>query len=177
MLDNKKVIVFGAAGLLGFQLCQDILKQGAYLIAVDLDVEVLRDKFSSIAYENCFELHGCNVNIDNDVQSIYKSYNNIDGVVNCVYPRNSSYGKHFYDVTIENFNDNVSLNVGSSFLLMQTTAKYFRKYKNPVSFVNISSIYGVISPDFDIYKGTNMTMPVEYSAIKSAVLHLSLIHI
>jgi NAD(P)-dependent dehydrogenase (short-subunit alcohol dehydrogenase family) len=39
--------------------------------------------------------------------------------------------------------------------------------------VNLSSIYGVVAPDFDIYKDTTMTMPVEYAAIKSAVIQLT----
>ena len=39
--------------------------------------------------------------------------------------------------------------------------------------VNISSIYGVVAPKFEIYDNTKMTMPIEYSAIKSALLHLN----
>jgi NAD(P)-dependent dehydrogenase (short-subunit alcohol dehydrogenase family) len=34
-------------------------------------------------------------------------------------------------------------------------------------------IDGVIAPKFEIYEGTAMTMPAEYAAIKSAVIHLS----
>ena len=37
----------------------------------------------------------------------------------------------------------------------------------------MSSIYGVIPPRFDIYANTSMTMPVEYSAIKAGLLHLT----
>lgn len=173
MLENKKIIVFGAAGLLGSKLCKSLLEQGAHVIAVDLHIEVLKSKFSCVTNHDCLELQECDVNIDTDVQSIFEIDENIEGVVNCVYPRNRDYGKHFYDVNIESFNENLSLNVGSSFLLMQTAAKYFNENKNPISFVNISSIYGVVSPDFDIYKGTNMTMPVEYSAMKAAVLHMA----
>jgi NAD(P)-dependent dehydrogenase (short-subunit alcohol dehydrogenase family) len=36
----------------------------------------------------------------------------------------------------------------------------------------MSSIYGVIAPRFEVYKGTEMTTPVEYAAIKSALIHL-----
>jgi len=41
------------------------------------------------------------------------------------------------------------------------------------SIVSLSSIYGVIAPRFDIYEGTDMTMPVEYAAIKSGIIHLT----
>ena len=42
------------------------------------------------------------------------------------------------------------------------------KQKNG-SIINISSIYGSLAPDFTIYKGTNMTMPAAYSAIKGGI--------
>ena len=51
-------------------------------------------------------------------------------------------------------------------------SKYFKRqgYGN---IVNISSVYGVIAPRFEIYKDTSMTMPVEYSVIKSGLIHLT----
>jgi NAD(P)-dependent dehydrogenase (short-subunit alcohol dehydrogenase family) len=39
--------------------------------------------------------------------------------------------------------------------------------------INIASIYGVIAPKFEIYKSTELTTPVEYSAIKSGIIHLN----
>ena len=39
--------------------------------------------------------------------------------------------------------------------------------------INMSSIYGVMAPRFEVYQGTPMTMPVEYAAIKSGLLHLT----
>ncbi len=41
------------------------------------------------------------------------------------------------------------------------------------SIVNISSIYGIVGPDFDVYKGTEMIMPAAYSAIKGGVINFS----
>ena len=56
---------------------------------------------------------------------------------------------------------------------MQQCAAYFKREQNDFSLVNISSIYGVVAPKFEVYDNTKMTMPVEYAAIKSALLHLS----
>ena len=44
---------------------------------------------------------------------------------------------------------------------------------NGENIVNISSIYGVIAPKFEVYQNTSMTMPVEYAAIKSGLIHLT----
>lgn len=62
--------------------------------------------------------------------------------------------------------------LGGYFLVSQQMAKYFQKqgYGNIVS---MSSIYGVIAPKFEIYADTAMSMPPEYAAIKSALLHLT----
>jgi NAD(P)-dependent dehydrogenase (short-subunit alcohol dehydrogenase family) len=56
---------------------------------------------------------------------------------------------------------------------MQQCAKYFSRTNEPFSLVNISSVYGVISPKFEIYNNTPMTMPAEYAVIKSSLIHLS----
>ena len=37
----------------------------------------------------------------------------------------------------------------------------------------MASVYGVVAPNFQIYTGTEMTMPVEYAAIKAGLLNLS----
>jgi NAD(P)-dependent dehydrogenase (short-subunit alcohol dehydrogenase family) len=49
---------------------------------------------------------------------------------------------------------------------------YFAKQESG-AIVNMSSIYGVMAPRFEIYANTPMTMPVEYAAIKSGVVHLT----
>jgi NAD(P)-dependent dehydrogenase (short-subunit alcohol dehydrogenase family) len=41
------------------------------------------------------------------------------------------------------------------------------------SIVNLASIYGVVAPDFSIYEGSTMTMPVAYAAIKGGVIAFS----
>ncbi len=38
------------------------------------------------------------------------------------------------------------------------------------SIVNISSIYGVVGPDFSIYEGTDMTMPAFYAFDKGGMI-------
>ena len=41
------------------------------------------------------------------------------------------------------------------------------------SVVNIGSIYGSIGPDFNLYEGSNLTMPAAYSAIKGGVINFT----
>ena len=184
LLENKTILVAGAAGLLGSHVVEELLKHGAKVIATDVSQELVAQRLSAL---------GLNIDTDTDtntdsadvkcqalnlldekgVRYFFQSINTLDGAVNCSYPRNKAYGKHFYDVDLANFNENVSLHLGSAFLFTQQCAAYFEKNQAPLSVVNMSSIYGVVAPKFDVYDNTQMTTPVEYAAIKSAIQHIS----
>lgn len=176
MMTDKKILVMGAGGLLGANLVDESLKHGASIIAVDSDKERMTERLNKLGvdvHSPIIETVTLDVTNENAVKKFFSALSHIDGVVNATYPRNKNYGAHFFDVVLESFNENISLHLGSSFLLMQQCALYFKKNQKALSVVNISSVYGVIAPKFNIYDDTNMTMPVEYAAIKSALLHLN----
>lgn len=176
LLKNKTILVTGAGGLLGSNLISVILSHGANVIATDINIDIISEKLIATGIDinqKNITLGTLDINNEKDVKTFFLSAESIDGAVNTAYPRNKKYGSHLFDVTLESFNDNISLHLGSAFLFNQQCAAYFNKYKKPFSLINISSIYGVIAPRFDIYKNTPMTMPVEYAAIKAAIQHLS----
>jgi len=176
LLENKTFLVAGAGGLLGTKLVAAILGQGASVIAADLKVESMKERLNTIGVDienRNLSLISLDITSESSVQVLFSSGLKIDGAVNATYPRNKSYGAHFFDVTLESFNENLSLHLGSMFLFTQQCAKYFKQQQAAFALVNISSIYGVVAPKFDIYDNTQMTMPVEYAAIKSATLHLN----
>ncbi|PWB36016.1 flagellin modification protein A [Pseudomonas sp. SDI] len=176
MLKDKRILVAGAGGLLGSTLSAALLGEGAHVIAADIDESLMNERLRQQGIEQDNPLL-TRVSLDlNDVaavDSFFGALGELDGAVNCTYPRNKRYGAKLFDVTLADFNENVSLHLGSSFLFMQQCAKYFQRVQRPFSLVNISSIYGVVAPKFEVYADTPMTMPVEYAAIKSALIHLS----
>lgn len=176
MLKDKKILVAGAAGLLGATLVKELLVQGAKVVAVDISLERLDSRLAALGInENNADVTRRQIDLADKtaVTDMFDQLVGLTGAVNCSYPRNKNYGRHFFDVTPEDFNDNISLNLGSSFLFMQQCAAYFKRTETPFSLVNISSVYGVVAPKFEIYNNTPMTMPVEYAAIKSGLIHLS----
>ena len=78
-----------------------------------------------------------------------------------------------YRKFVQTFSENLELQLGSLFLVLQQSARYFLDKQLPFSLVNIASIYGVVSPRFEIYKNTKMTTPIEYAISKSATIHLN----
>ena len=106
------------------------------------------------------------------IKKYHSQFGKIDAVVNTCYPKGKFYGRSLNDLSIDNFNDNVSLHLGSYFLVMQQFGDYFKRNKYG-NLINISSIYGTLTPRFNIYENTKIHLPVEYVAVKSAIIQLT----
>ena len=175
LVKDKIVVVTGGAGLLGKTFCQEIANNGGVAVVAEYDIAIAQKLCTSLQNDNIVPAQ---INItDKDsiialINNISQKYGKIDALVNSAYPRNKNYGKHFFEVTYDDFCENIGMNLGGYFLTSQQFATYFEKqgYGN---IINLASIYGVIAPRFEIYDNTPMTMPVEYAAIKSGLIHLS----
>lgn len=163
--DSKTVIVIGGAGLIGESLASAINDIGWNAIIADRQEAITNDKdlIVDITSKSSIELL---------ISSAAKRYGKIDGVINSAFPRNNNYGRKFEEVTFEDFTENLTMHLGGYFLVMQRFALYFKEHSGG-NIINLASIYGVIPPRFEIYKGTSMTSAVEYAAIKSALIHLT----
>lgn len=178
MLLNKVIVVAGGAGRIGRELVRAIAASGGLAIIADTDEasgQALATELRGSAGLRA-EFHRLDITSADSAQTVianlHDKFGRIDALVNSAYPRNRQYGRKFEAVTYEDFCQNLSLHVGGYFLTSQQFAGYFKKQRGG-GIVNIASIYGVVPPRFEIYEGTEMTMPVEYAAIKSAVIHLT----
>jgi len=178
-LKGKIIIITGGAGLLGQEFCKAVVQDGGIAVIADINEtvgEAVRVKLSSeLNSKNiCFEKLNITdeVSINTMIDNLKEKFGKIDGLVNNAYPRNKNYGKKFEEVKYEDFCENTNMHVGGYFLVSQQISNFF-KTQGFGNIINISSIYGVIAPKFEIYDNTQMTMPVEYAVIKSAVIHLT----
>lgn len=136
MLAGKKILVAGAGGLLGSKICKALLEQGAEVVAVDINRDAVLEKLATQTadLENSkIQSIALDMNDEPEVMAFFESLSDIDGVVNSMYPRNDQYGSHFEDVSLESFNQNTSLNIGSAFLLLKSCVAYFKKHQKPMS--------------------------------------------
>ena len=166
MVEGKVVVVIGAGGLLGRDFVRGIAEQGGHPVLADIVEPQTSDHLTIRVDINSTPSVLALIN------TVHTRYGRIDAVVNSAYPRNAQYGRKFFEVTHEDFCENISLNLGGMFLVCQKMAEYFQQQGHG-NIINIASIYGVTAPKFEIYENTAMTMPVEYAAIKSAVIHLT----
>jgi NAD(P)-dependent dehydrogenase (short-subunit alcohol dehydrogenase family) len=179
MLKDQIVVVTGGAGLIGQSFIKSIVKKNGIAIIADIDSELgeaVKLKLRKELKTNNIDFVKMDVtskqSLISSISYLDDKYHKIDALINNAYPRNSKYGRHFFDVELEDFIENSGMNLGGYFLTSQQYAKYFQNqgYGN---IINISSIYGVIAPKFEIYKNTSMTVPVEYAVIKSGQIHLT----
>jgi NAD(P)-dependent dehydrogenase (short-subunit alcohol dehydrogenase family) len=179
LIKGKVIVITGGAGLIGQEFAKAIIDQGGMVIIADIDEERMQCVSKELSQElksdsvDFFKLDITSKNsISECIEYVNGKYKRIDALINNAYPRNKNYGRHFFDVEYDDFVENLGMNLGGCIIPSQLFSLYFQKqgYGN---IVNISSIYGVIAPKFEIYNNTEMTMPVEYAAIKSGMLHLT----
>lgn len=178
VLTDKVIVVIGAAGLLGQQFCKAIAKNGGTVVVADRNLANANRVADEIAQEHPGKVSSLSMDITNKdsiiaaITQVHENHGAIDAIVNSAYPRNSGYGKRMEDVTYSDFSENVSMHLGGYFLVAQQFTDFFRK-QGRGNIINMSSIYGVMAPRFEIYETTSMTMPVEYAVIKSGLLNLT----
>jgi len=172
-------VISWGAGLIGSAFSNACVEYTANVIVVDIDEKRGNELIDTIKryHENAnIIFQKCDitnvVEIQHLIDIVLDNFGKIDALVNNAYPRNENYGRKFEDVAFEDFCESVDMHLGGYFLMCQQVAKIMMTQKRG-NIINMSSIYGFAAPRFEVYEGTNMTMPVEYAAIKGGVINLT----
>jgi len=177
-LKDKIIVVIGGAGLIGQSFVRAIVQHEGTAIVADLDIENFQSSADEIVAKYPRKIFSLTLDITNEnsiketIKRLKKIHGKIDAVINCAYPKAGKYGCELEKVSYSDFCDNLNFHLGGFFLVSQQFAIYFKEqgYGN---IVNIASIYATTTPRFKIYADTNITMPVEYAAIKAALVQLT----
>jgi NAD(P)-dependent dehydrogenase (short-subunit alcohol dehydrogenase family) len=173
-LEGRTAIVTGGLGLVGRGIVAGLAGCGAAVIIADVDPTGwskaradfekagLMVEFSEMDVANTAALPGVVRNFDQKHEP--------DIWVNAAYPRTSDWGDGVETVTAENWSRNVDMQMNSACILASEAAKLLAGRGRGGSIINIASIYGVVSPDFAVYDGLEMTTPPAYAAIKGGII-------
>ncbi|WP_263831226.1 oxidoreductase [Salinibacter sp.] len=166
------VLVTGGCGLLGEAFVRALAERGDDVVAVDVDDDAGTELASDFEDGRVTYRH-CDVTrpeaLDEVLDGAKSRYGAVDAVVHSAYPRTSTWGAPFEELSAEEVAENLRLQLGGAIMVSQRAVAHFRE-QGGGHLVHIGSIQGLAAPKFRHYEGTDMTSPLEYTAIKTGLL-------
>ena len=160
MLNKKTAIVTGCNGSLGTFFCKKLIEKNYSVIGLDLQKKSLQ---KNIIYKKL------DISNFDQVKLFFKSLNKIDLLINNAGTGVYTPSEKRTKIEIKKVVDTNLL--GNLYISLETLKKMKKLKRGKI--INIASIYGFLSPDFDIYsKGDRFSSEV-YGASKSSVIQLT----
>lgn len=184
-VSNEIVVITGVSGQLGNSYANTFLNLGAKVLGLDM-----RQSRDSVKLEMEFpeKYHYCEVDVTkkSSIEKALKICENFLGKPTVLInnaaidsPPSSPPEENgpFEDYPETSWDKVIDVNLKGVFLCCQIFGKAMAKEKKG-SIINISSIYGMVSPDQNLYqyrrdRGEVFFKPVAYSVSKSGILNLS----
>lgn len=173
-LQEKIVLLTGGAGLYGRGLAADIAGAGATLIVASRGLagcQAVADEENARGGHVFAESYdqGDEASILGLRDRIVERFGRLDGLVNNSVARPMSTDRTF----LEGWEDSMRVNATGLVLMHEHFGKVLTA-QGGGSIVNIGSIYGMVGPHFDFYKGTPMPdPPPDYFFHKGGMINIS----
>ena len=186
-LQDRRIVVTGAGGLLGTVFSQALARAGAELVLIDKDknaLELCGTKLNSIDVSP--ELIVCDLTNYENVYTIINDIGQrgpIDGLVNsaAIDPKadrkdlESSNAGWFTKYPLKSWYSSLDANLTGVFIISQAVCGVMERQESRKGvIVNLCSTYGLVGPDQSIYKDEKDVQlfykPVDYSVTKAGLL-------
>lgn len=170
-LDSKVIIVTGGYGYLGKSIVESLAFHGANVIVAART----EDKFNEV-FENVSNVDFLNFDISitdsiiNGYKKVIDKYGKIDVIINnAVYLK----GQSPETMTDEEWSYGIDGTLNSVFKAIREIIPIYKE-QGGGKIINVSSMYGVVAPDFSIYdESPQFLNPPHYGAAKAAVIQLT----
>lgn len=172
-LENKNIFITGSTGFLGKNLVEFLAQQGANLIIHGKDLKKIESFYSNLIKKNysikpiVFDLTDEKA-LKKEVNKVIKT--NIDVLINNAYQGTS--GSFFYTYS-KDYRNSYEISLVATHNLIKVLYPLLLKSKKvngDASIINISSMYGFLSPDLKIYIDLKKANPPHYGAAKAALI-------
>jgi 3-oxoacyl-[acyl-carrier protein] reductase len=154
LLNKKNIFLIGGYGLIGKEVVKLFLSHGAKIVILDnAKKKFFLKKNCFYSYFDCTEIDV----LDEKISKLVKKFGLPDALINCSYPRSQDWSKiNFSSAKLSSVKENIDSNLISQAWISRIVAEKIKKKKKKCSIVHLSSIYGVVGQDPEIYKNTNI---------------------
>lgn len=172
-LKKKTIFVLGGSGLIGSEICKALAQLDSKVINID---KVNKNK--DFNYKNdifFYKMDVSNINhIDKNYSKLIKKYGTPDVFINSSYPKTKDWNSNsFKSIKFSSFDKNIKIHLNTFSWLAKLVAESMVKNKKSGSIIQLSSIYGIVGQNLEIYKGTKMSESMTYSIIKGGINNLT----
>lgn len=170
-LKGHEVYIVGGNGLIGSQIVKALEDFGAKITVFDIDVKGKRNTLKTKYVKfNC--------NDEKNVKNFFINYINKNRCphvfINASYPTTKDWKNNtFKKIKFSSYKKNIEIHLNSYVWIAKSIADQMFQNNIHGSIIQLSSMYGLLAQDDNLYKNTNITENMTYGIIKSSIIHFT----
>jgi len=174
-LSGKTILITGGYGYLGKAVTESLVHHGGTVFVLARTEEKYDKAFHDHKeYGKSLFFTECDISDTESIKKAFKNVNKQAGGID-VLINNAVYlsGQDPLTMSDEEWYTGIDGTLSSVFRCIREVIPYLRESSAP-RIINVSSMYGMVSPDFDVYKDhPEFLNPPHYGAAKAGVIQLS----
>jgi NAD(P)-dependent dehydrogenase (short-subunit alcohol dehydrogenase family) len=164
--ENNYALVIGGSGYIGKEIVKSLAELNCTIIVLDKVKPDILDSKIKFYYFNIDK----SKNYIKKFKSILSNNKKINLFVNASYPKTKNWPNcSFKKGLLKSYDDNFNLHLVSFVLLTKIFLDHMIKNKIKGNIVNLSSMYGIVAQNKELYKNTNMQESLPYPIIKGGI--------